>query len=102
MFKRDEYISSFGSVAKEDGVSVERSSSSVNVSFDIAGFTKEQVSLNVSEGGLVVVHASNGDAEKKYSVIVGDVELPERTVTLNENGVLHVSFAKTKKKLTVS
>jgi HSP20 family molecular chaperone IbpA len=97
MFKRDEYISSFGSVAKEDGVSVERSSSSVNVSFDIAGFTKDQVSLKVNEDGVIVVHASNGLIEKNYSIVVGDVELPERTVNINDRGVLHVSFAKAKK-----
>jgi len=100
MFDRSNYKENFGSTSKADGVSINRSYCCVQVSFDVAGFTKEQIALDVASDGIVTVRANNGNEQKNYSILVGDVEVPEKMVRLND-GLLSVTFAKAKRRLTV-
>lgn len=103
MFDREQYTQSYGSTAIQDGVTISRSACCVNVYFDVAGFTREQISVSVDNpSGTVTVNADNGSSKKSYSVIVGEVETPEKRVAFADAKTLSVTFAKkAKRTLTV-
>ncbi len=102
MFDSQSFRKDVGSVAVQDGVTIQRSPCCVNVYFNVAGFNKEQIKVDVDEDGTVSVNADNGSDKRQYSILVGDVETPEKRVSFNGKDVLSVTFAKAKKKLTVS